>query len=232
MSSPLLSTLLVVVACGGGRCVPAQTATIDLPDPALAERPQVVVLSGISTEGGGDGAFQSFFLSAECPVGAYQHVGLQYGTYLPDENNYYVSLREGGCEIGLFSKFFLHGRLSGRRSHLYYGPQLRFGSGPMALKKDVLVLDLSATGNEQLRIRLESGFLFWEIDWVALDFSDPVPVTVQTLLPAPGAACCYMPRGITKSCVIRLPASLTCSTSGIFRSRMRWPITRGFGGGK
>lgn len=127
MSSPLLNTLLVVVACGGGHCVPAQTATIDLPDPALAERPQVVVLSGISTEGGGDGAFQSFFLSAECPVGAYQHVGLQYGTYLPDENNYYVSLREGGYEIGLFSKFFLHGRLSGRRSHLYYGPQLRFG---------------------------------------------------------------------------------------------------------
>ncbi len=57
-------------------------------------------------------------------------------------------------------------------------------AGPMALKKDVLVLDLSATGDEQLRIRLESGFLFWEIDWVALDFSDPVPVTVQTLLPA------------------------------------------------
>lgn len=67
MSSPLLNTLLVVVACGGGRCVPAQTATIDLPDPALAERPQVVVLSGISTEGGGDGAFQSFSCRRNVP---------------------------------------------------------------------------------------------------------------------------------------------------------------------
>lgn len=56
-------------------------------------------------------------------------------------------------------------------------------AGPMALKKDVLALDLSAVSGEEVRIRLESGFMFWEIDWAALDFSAPVPVTVQTLLP-------------------------------------------------
>ena len=36
------------------------------------------------------------------------------------------NLHPGSYEIGLFSKFFMHGRLSGRRSHLYFGPQLRF----------------------------------------------------------------------------------------------------------
>ena len=60
-------------------------------------------------------------------------------------------------------------------------------AGPMALKKDVLALDLSAVSGEEVHIRLESGFMFWEIDWVALDCSAPVPVTVQSVLPASAA---------------------------------------------
>ncbi|MCY7328564.1 MAG: hypothetical protein LH618_08455 [Saprospiraceae bacterium] len=56
-------------------------------------------------------------------------------------------------------------------------------AGPMALKNDVLALDLSAVPGDEVRIRLESGFMFWEIDWVARDFSAPVPVTVQKMLP-------------------------------------------------
>ncbi len=56
-------------------------------------------------------------------------------------------------------------------------------AGPMALKKDVLALDLSAVSGDEVRIRLESGFMFWEIDWVALDFSANISVAVQTLLP-------------------------------------------------
>jgi hypothetical protein len=56
-------------------------------------------------------------------------------------------------------------------------------AGPMALKKDVLELDLSRVPGDRVRVRLESGFQFWEIDWVALDFSAPQPVAVQTLAP-------------------------------------------------
>lgn len=57
-------------------------------------------------------------------------------------------------------------------------------SGPMALKKDVVSLDLSAVPGEQVRIKLESGFLFWEIDYAALDFSENEEVVVQTMKPA------------------------------------------------
>lgn len=57
-------------------------------------------------------------------------------------------------------------------------------AGPMALRKDVVALDLSAVQGEQVRIKLESGFLFWEIDWAALDFSENEKVTVQTVKPA------------------------------------------------
>lgn len=57
-------------------------------------------------------------------------------------------------------------------------------AGPMALKKDVLTIDLSQIPGDQIHLQLESGFLFWELDWVALDCSAPVPVTVQKVLPA------------------------------------------------
>lgn len=54
-------------------------------------------------------------------------------------------------------------------------------AGPMALKKDVVPLDLSVVPGEQVRIKLESGFLFWEIDYAALDFSENQKVAVQTV---------------------------------------------------
>jgi hypothetical protein len=57
-------------------------------------------------------------------------------------------------------------------------------SGPMALKKDVVALDLSAFPGDQLRVRLTSGFQFWEIDYVAVDYTENEPVVVQTMSPS------------------------------------------------
>ena len=57
-------------------------------------------------------------------------------------------------------------------------------AGPMAFKNDVMALDLSAIPGDTVRIKLESGFMFWEIDRVAIDFSENIPVTIQTILPA------------------------------------------------
>lgn len=56
-------------------------------------------------------------------------------------------------------------------------------SGPMALKKDVVALDLSAFPGDQLRVRLTSGFQFWEIDYVAVDYTENERVAIQTLSP-------------------------------------------------
>lgn len=56
-------------------------------------------------------------------------------------------------------------------------------SGPMALKKDVVALDLSDFPGDQLRVRLCSGFQFWEIDYVAIDYTENEPVVVHTLSP-------------------------------------------------
>lgn len=56
-------------------------------------------------------------------------------------------------------------------------------AGPMALKRDVLPLDLSKVKGEQFRVKLSTGFKFWEIDYVAMDFSPDQAVQVQTLAP-------------------------------------------------
>ena len=128
-----LPILLLTFLCGGSILLSAQTAAIDLPDPALEKQPEIILLSGISWEGS-DNVYRTFFLSAERPWGPYHHAGLLYSTYLPRNNNYYFNrnLEKGGYEVGLFSKFFLHGRLTGRRSHLYFGPQMRFGQRRMS----------------------------------------------------------------------------------------------------
>jgi hypothetical protein len=44
-------------------------------------------------------------------------------------------------------------------------------AGPMAFKEDVLPIDLSGLGSDTLKIKLESGSYFWDIDYVGIDYS-------------------------------------------------------------
>ncbi|MEO6040194.1 MAG: hypothetical protein ABIQ93_17400, partial [Saprospiraceae bacterium] len=57
------------------------------------------------------------------------------------------------------------------------------GAGSIAFKNDVLAIDLSGVQGDSLRLRLEYGFHFWEIDYAALDFSPDVPIFQHTLWP-------------------------------------------------
>ena len=43
--------------------------------------------------------------------------------------------------------------------------------GPLAAKDDVLEIDLSKIKGDKVKIKLEFGFLFWEIDYAAMDFT-------------------------------------------------------------
>jgi hypothetical protein len=52
-------------------------------------------------------------------------------------------------------------------------------AGPMALKEDVLAIDLKGIRDDTLKIKLESGFNFWEIDFAGIDFSPNVPVNIS-----------------------------------------------------
>ncbi len=54
-------------------------------------------------------------------------------------------------------------------------------AGPMAMKDDILPIDLEGIDSENIKIKLETGFLFWEIDYVAMDFTANVPVKVTAV---------------------------------------------------
>lgn len=49
--------------------------------------------------------------------------------------------------------------------------------GPMALKEDVIPIDISGITTDDIRIKLGYGRLFWEVDYAAIDYSVNIPVT-------------------------------------------------------
>ncbi len=56
-------------------------------------------------------------------------------------------------------------------------------AGPMAMKDDILTLNLDGLDSETVKVKLETGFLFWEIDHAAIDFTVNVPVKVTQVGP-------------------------------------------------
>jgi hypothetical protein len=70
-------------------------------------------------------------------------------------------------------------------------------TGPAVFRDDVLTLDISNTGKGSLRIKLESGSFFWEIDYVAVDYSYNFPVRIFTV--DPGKAITEEGKDVSKS---------------------------------
>ena len=44
-------------------------------------------------------------------------------------------------------------------------------AGPMAFKDDILDISLNGLESDTVKVKLEYGFLFWEIDYAGMDFS-------------------------------------------------------------
>jgi hypothetical protein len=60
-------------------------------------------------------------------------------------------------------------------------------AGPMALRDDILPLNLKGINSDTIKIKLTAGFLFWDIDYAGMDFSKnevmkPLTVPVKTAI--------------------------------------------------
>jgi hypothetical protein len=60
-------------------------------------------------------------------------------------------------------------------------------AGPMALRDDVLPLDLKGIPGDMIKIKLVTGYLFWEIDYTAMDFGEseigsPITIPVESAI--------------------------------------------------
>jgi hypothetical protein len=56
-------------------------------------------------------------------------------------------------------------------------------AGPMAFRDDVISLDLAGVHGDSLKIKLEAGAFFWEIDYAAIDYSLNLPVKITQVKP-------------------------------------------------
>ncbi len=53
-----------------------------------------------------------------------------------------------------------------------------------AMSRDLIMpLDISGTKGDEVNIRLACGFMFWEVDYAAVDFSEDMPIAVQNIQP-------------------------------------------------
>lgn len=53
--------------------------------------------------------------------------------------------------------------------------------GPLATRDVVMPVDLFHVKGDKINIKLTCGYMFWEIDYAAMDFSDNIPVETTTL---------------------------------------------------
>jgi hypothetical protein len=54
-------------------------------------------------------------------------------------------------------------------------------AGPMAMKDDILPIHFTDTESETLQIKLKTGYMFWEMDFAAMDFTRNMPLEVTTI---------------------------------------------------
>lgn len=100
--------------------------------------PRLTLQTGMATQWI-DLSLNTIFGSAEWTANRYHHLGIQYVMYMPSYLNYsyfnYTTnawlqgplLERKSYEVGILYKFFFHGRLTGRKSSIYVGPDIRFG---------------------------------------------------------------------------------------------------------
>ena len=55
--------------------------------------------------------------------------------------------------------------------------------GPLANRQTVIPLDLDSVAGNSFTVRLSCGFMFWELDYAAVDFSGPADYSVTILSP-------------------------------------------------
>ena len=56
--------------------------------------------------------------------------------------------------------------------------------GPLAFRDIVIPIELSTIANDsRVKIKLESGFMFWEIDYLGIDFTENLPTQTSYLTP-------------------------------------------------
>jgi hypothetical protein len=151
-----------------------------LMEPLDKRTPNLIIQTGIGFQWLGDG-YKLYTLSAERPSG-FWHWGMQGTFYLDNSPTYYYYSGEflGGFEMSVFSKYFLHGRFSGRKSGLFLGPELSVG-----VRRFQIITDIFFPPNPNYipyEEHVTKALLRWGVQWqfghATLEFASPFGVEI------------------------------------------------------
>ena len=119
-------------------------------------------------------------LHVEIPIDKYRHIGFSVSkVFTGNSSNYYYnqSVQEGSYEVGLNSKYFLHGRFTMRKTGFYLGTDIRIGQR----KYGILQYDFSTGGTVEVieKQKTSKFMLSWGAQWrfgrhVILDLGVPL----------------------------------------------------------
>jgi hypothetical protein len=127
--------------------------------------PKLIIQTGIGFQWLGE-SYKLYSLSVERPRD-YWHLGVQGTFYLDNNSDYYYYPAEflSGFEMSGFAKYFLHGRFSGRKSGIYLGPELRFGTRKFRLSNDIFFPVPPIPTYVPYEERITKILLRWGIQW-------------------------------------------------------------------
>ena len=55
--------------------------------------------------------------------------------------------------------------------------------GPLATRDIVIPIDVGSITDNSLRIKLETGFMFWEVDYIGIDYTENAPLQLHYMNP-------------------------------------------------
>lgn len=84
-------------------------------------------------------------------------------------------LRQWNLDQGIYLKVYVRQNNKWQYTDYFELP------GPMAFRDNILPIDIVPDSADHLQIKLEYGFLFWEIDYAGLDFSEDRSMAVTTV---------------------------------------------------
>lgn len=121
------------------------------------------------------------YLAVEKVVGSFWHLGLQGSRieFFRKQQTHYSSLHSN-WEISFYGKYFLHGRLSGQKSALYFGPELVFGQTIYKVPETLSFPPQPSVAYLLVPVNVRKYMVRWGLQWrlrrSVVEFSSPVGI--------------------------------------------------------
>jgi hypothetical protein len=120
------------------------------------------------------------YLAVEKITADFWHLGIQGArTETFKEKREYSSV-SSSWEVGLYAKHFLRGRLSGRKSSLYIGPEFAFGQTVYEIPETLVFPSPPNVPLVYVPLNFQKYMLRWGVQWrlkrAVLEFSSPMGI--------------------------------------------------------